>query len=114
MFRDAKPGRLSSLAYLARCHSCFQNQIVKDRRGPCRFSGNNLPYLFSTDATVCPTGTMPMDRGRQGSCFPPGSGCLTSLWPLAVASPPDKTCFFGGIAKYSDTRPTCQTRAKLI
>src|SRR5262245_43604376 len=66
-----------------------------------RFSGHNLPDLFSTDVSVCPTGSVPMDRGRQGIASPPGLRCLTSLWPLARWQPPMSRYSFGGIAKYN-------------
>jgi hypothetical protein len=36
---------------------------------------------------------LPMDRGRQGSSKSfLERGCLTSLWPLAVATPPMSVC----------------------
>jgi hypothetical protein len=65
--QPTQDGSAMLATYLARCHSCFQNQIVKDRRGSRRLSSHNLLDLFSTDMNVCPTGGLPMDRGRQGS-----------------------------------------------
>jgi len=76
-----------------------QRSFTAESYDSYRFPSHNLPgpYIAETDHSV----RQWTEADKAGS-FPPGNGgCLTSLWPLAVASPPVGKSPFGGIAEYS-------------
>src|SRR5690242_2982341 len=85
MFCSPNPGRdqltytLSKMPLLLLKPNC--------QRSSARSQSTELCIVWPLDGQDCPSYGSPMDRGRQGRLESfLESGCLTSLWPLAVAA----------------------------
>jgi len=78
------PGWGRGYAHLARCHSCFQNQIVKDRVVAGATDSVTIYRALYTNRQLLVCQWTEADKAAHPSWT---VRCLTSLWPLAVADP---------------------------
>jgi hypothetical protein len=85
-------------------------KLSKIVRGRSRLLGHKLPSPSTEQPTKSTYQWTEADKAAENL---PGTGRLTSLWPLAVATPTDELGPFGGNAKYNGPERPCQMPCKI-
>jgi len=101
-------------SHLARCHSCFQTKLSKIVAAEAAYPVTIYRTCFRQTQPSAPQALCQWTEADKAVASLLDRAALPASGHLRWLLLPIRLCFFGGIAKYSDTRPMCQTRANLI